>query len=44
VTDPFIHMNFENPPPQVVRVRLEIFNPLSGESANIHIRELEILP
>lgn len=44
VTDPFFRMDFKDPPPQVSRLRLEIFNPLSGESANIHIRELKILP
>jgi hypothetical protein len=44
VTDPIIRMDWDAPPAEVERVRLEIFNPLSGESANIHIRELKILP
>lgn len=44
VTDPFFHMDFENPPGLITRVRLEILNPLSGESANVHIRELKFLP
>jgi len=44
VTDPLIHMVFSSPPPLVGRVRIEIINPLVGESANIHIRELDLLP
>ena len=44
VTDPIVSMPFDAPPPQVSRVRIEILNPLVGESANIHIRELDLLP
>jgi hypothetical protein len=44
VTDPIVHMAFESAPTLVERVRIEIFNPLSGETANIHIRELALLP
>jgi hypothetical protein len=44
VTDPLVHMLFDGAPPLVERVRIEVFNPLSGETANIHIRELALLP
>ena len=41
--DPHIEMLFENPPASVDRVRIEIFSHTHGESAHIHIRELELL-
>ena len=41
--DPHIEMLFENPPESVDRVRFEIFSHTHGESAHIHIRELELL-
>jgi len=39
-----VEMSFENPPERVNRVRIEILNILSGETANIHIRELHFVP
>jgi len=42
--DPDLQMQFENAPPLVSWLRLEIFNPESGESSNIHLRELKLLP
>jgi hypothetical protein len=41
--DPHIEMLFENPPESLDRIRLEIFSHTHGESAHIHIRELELL-
>jgi len=42
--DPLLKVQFENAPPLVSWLRLEIFNPEAGESSNIHLRELELLP
>lgn len=39
-----VEMPFPNAPEQVNHIRLEILNVLSGEIANIHIRELHLLP
>jgi hypothetical protein len=44
VTDARVEMKFDHPPALVSRMRVEILNPLSGDRANIHIRELMILP
>ncbi|MCI0520121.1 MAG: glycosyltransferase family 39 protein [Chloroflexi bacterium] len=41
---PLVEMNFAGAPARVSKIRLEIFNTLSGETANIHIRELTFLP
>jgi hypothetical protein len=37
-------MSFENSPERVNKIRIEILNILSGETANIHIRELHFVP
>ena len=37
-------MQFENAPPLVSWLRLEIFNPEAVDSTNIHLRELKLLP
>jgi hypothetical protein len=42
--NPLVNMAFENAPDKVSMLRLEILNPTSGETANIHIRELHLLP
>jgi hypothetical protein len=39
-----VEMAFQNPPEKVITLRLEILNIQSGETANIHIRELHLLP
>jgi len=39
-----VEMRFANAPEKVAKVHLEILNILSGETANIHIRELHLLP
>jgi hypothetical protein len=44
VTDPQVLMGWEDDPVEASRVRIEILNVLSGETANIHIRELKLLP
>jgi 4-amino-4-deoxy-L-arabinose transferase-like glycosyltransferase len=38
---PEIHMTFENPPPQVKRIRVEILHLDSPGEAKIHVRELQ---
>lgn len=43
-SDPLLQMQFENAPPLVSWLRLEIFNPEAGDSSNIHLRELKLLP
>lgn len=42
--DPTVEMKFGQAAVQAKKVRLEIFNTLSGETANIHIREIQLLP
>jgi hypothetical protein len=42
--DPDLQMQFENAPSQVSWLRLEILNSEAGDSANIHLRELKLLP
>ena len=42
--DPDLQMQFDNAPPLVSWLRLEIFSPESGDSSNIHLRELKLLP
>ena len=42
--DPRVEMKFDNAPAQVSRLRVEILNLLAGETANIHIREFQVLP
>ena len=42
--DPDLQMQFENAPPLVSWLRLEIFNPEAVDSTNIHLRELKLLP
>ncbi len=42
--NPQVEMHFPNAPEQVVKLHLEILNIQSGETANIHIRELHFLP
>jgi hypothetical protein len=42
--DTLVEMSFNDPPGSVYKVRLEILNPQSGETANIHIRQLKFLP
>ena len=42
--DPHVEMKFDNPPAQVSKMRVEIFNLLAGQTANIHIREFKLLP
>jgi hypothetical protein len=41
--DPSLTLNFEQAPALVRQVRIEILNLYSGETANIHIRELRLL-
>jgi hypothetical protein len=43
VNDPHVSMSFPGAPAEVRKVRIEILNVLSGETANIHIRELHLL-
>lgn len=43
-TDPHIEMQFDRGPEEVTRMTISIENLLAGETANIHIRELEFLP
>jgi len=42
--DPHVEMQFDNAPPQVSKMRVEILNLLAGDTANIHIREFKVLP
>jgi hypothetical protein len=42
--DPDLQMQFSNAPPLVSWLRLEIFNPEAGDSSNIHLRDLKLLP
>jgi hypothetical protein len=42
--DPALEMPFEDAPPLASWLRLEIFNPEAGDSSNIHLRELKLLP
>jgi hypothetical protein len=39
-----VDMPFDNVPDKVTKLRLEVLNTASGETANIHIRELHLLP
>jgi len=39
-----VDMRFPDAPEKVSKFRLEILNTLSGETANIHIREMHLLP
>jgi hypothetical protein len=39
-----VDMPFEGAPAKVSKVRVEVLNTASGETANIHIRELHLLP
>jgi hypothetical protein len=43
-TDPHIEMSFDRGPEPVDRMTISIQNLLAGDTANIHIRELEFLP
>jgi hypothetical protein len=43
-TDPHIEMSFDRGPEPVDRMTVSIQNLLAGDTANIHIRELEFLP
>ncbi len=43
-TDPHIEMQFGRGPGEVARMTVSIENLLAGDTANIHIRELEFLP
>lgn len=43
-TDAHVEMAFENAPEKVERVTLSILNLLTGDFANIHIRELKLIP
>jgi hypothetical protein len=42
--DPTMKINFDQGPQQVSKIRFEILNRSSGETANIHIKELNLLP
>ncbi len=42
--DPLMKLNFGQGPQQVSKIRFEILNRSSGETANIHIKELNLLP
>lgn len=42
--NPQVEMRFPDAPEKVSKFRLEILNILSGETANIHIREIRLLP
>jgi hypothetical protein len=42
--DPDLQMQFNNAPPLVSWLRLEIYNPEAVESSNVHLRELKLLP
>ena len=42
--DPLVEMAFTNAPAQVSKLRVEILNLLAGETANIHVRDVKLLP
>jgi hypothetical protein len=42
--NPQVEMPFAGAPDKISSLRLEILNPTSGDTANIHIRELHLLP
>ena len=42
--DPLMQISFDQGPQQISKIRFEIFNRSSGETANIHIKELTLLP
>jgi hypothetical protein len=42
--DPWMVLTLPEAPETVVKVRFEIYNRLAGETANIHIRELRLIP
>jgi hypothetical protein len=42
--DPHVELTFDRGPGSISRLRLEIYNLNSGESAHIHVRELQLLP
>jgi 4-amino-4-deoxy-L-arabinose transferase-like glycosyltransferase len=42
--DPHVELTFDRGPGQISRLRLEISNLNSGETAHIHVRELRLLP
>jgi hypothetical protein len=42
--DPRMRLSFDSLPVQVSRIRFEVFNRSAGETANIHIKELKLLP
>jgi 4-amino-4-deoxy-L-arabinose transferase-like glycosyltransferase len=42
--DPHVEMKIDNAPAQVSKMRVEILNLLAGDTANIHIREFNVLP
>jgi hypothetical protein len=42
--NPQVEMHFAGAPDKISSLRLEILNPTSGDTANIHIRELHLLP
>jgi hypothetical protein len=39
-----VDMPFDNAPDRITKLRLEVLNTASGDTANIHIRELHLLP
>jgi hypothetical protein len=42
--DPLMHLTFDQGPAQISQIRFEVFNRAAGETANIHIKELNLLP
>jgi hypothetical protein len=42
--DPLMYLSFDQGPAQVNKIRFTIFNRAAGETANIHIKELNLLP
>ncbi len=42
--DPNVRLSFDKGPKMVSRMRIEILNVETGETANIHIRELKFNP
>ena len=42
--DPLMRLTFDQGPLEISKIRFEIFNRAAGETANIHIKELNLLP
>lgn len=42
--DPLMRLSFDQGPLEISKIRFEIFNRAAGETANIHIKELNLLP